>query len=326
MAVALGASAYSVAIFHLMTHAFFKALLFLAAGSVIIALHHEQDIWKMGNLRKYMPITWFTFLIGTLALIGTPGFAGFYSKDSIIEAVHASTTPGASFAWLCVFIGVFITSFYSFRLYFVVFHGQERMDHHTREHLHESPAVVWVPLVLLAIPSVISGYFTIQPLLFGDFFQESLVILPPHQVVEELGREFHNPLSFALDGFLGAPFWLVVAGTVSAWYCYLQRPELPGQLSQRFAGIYQVLIQKYGFDDFYQAFFAGGTRRLGQGLWKYADAGLIDGVLVNGTANLVGWVASVVRQVQSGYLYHYAFAMIIGLLGLLTWFAWPFAR
>jgi NADH-quinone oxidoreductase subunit L len=320
MAVALGASAYSVAIFHLMTHAFFKALLFLAAGSVIIALHHEQDIWKMGNLRKYMPITWFTFLIGTLALIGTPGFAGFYSKDSIIEAVHASTTPGAGFAWLCVFVSVFITSFYSFRLYFVVFHGQERMDHHTREHLHETPAVVWVPLVGLAIPSVISGYFTIQPLLFGDFFQKSIFVLPQYNVVEELGKEFHNPLSFALDGFVGAPFWLVVAGAVSAWYCYLKRPELPGQLSERFAGIYNVLMNKYGFDAFYQAFFAGGTRELGQGLWKYADAGLIDGVLVNGTANLVGWAASVVRRVQSGYLYHYAFAMIIGLLGLLTWF------
>ncbi len=321
MAVALGASAYSVAIFHLMTHAFFKALLFLAAGSVIIAMHHEQNIWKMGNLRKYMPITWFTFLLGTLASVGTPFFSGFYSKESIIEAVHASATPGAGFAWLCVFAGVFITAFYSFRLYFVVFHGKERMDHHTKEHLHETPAVVWAPLVLLAIPSVIIGYLTIQPILFGDFFGESIYVLPAHNVVEEdLAPHFHDAFSAGLHGFTAIPFFLVLAGAVLAWFLYLLRPELPGRISERFAGLHRVLLDKYGFDIFYQKFFAGGARELGQGLWKYADAGLIDGVMVNGSAALVGWAASVVRRLQSGYLYQYAFAMILGLLGLLTWF------
>jgi NADH-quinone oxidoreductase subunit L len=321
MAVALGASAYSVAIFHLMTHAFFKALLFLGAGSVIIAMHHEQNIWKMGNLRKYMPITWMTFLIGTLASVGTPFFSGFYSKDSIIEAVGASSTPGAGFAWLCVFLGVFITAFYSFRLYFVVFHGKERMDHHTKEHLHETPAVVWVPLVLLAIPSVIIGYLTIEPILFGDFFGEAIYVLPAHNVVEEdLAPHFHDAFSAGLHGFLQIPFFLVLAGAVLAWFLYLLRPELPGRISERFAGLHRVLLNKYGFDIFYQKFFAGGARELGQGLWKYADAGLIDGVMVNGSAALVGWAASVVRRLQSGYLYQYAFAMILGLLGLLTWF------
>jgi NADH-quinone oxidoreductase subunit L len=321
MAVALGASAYSVAIFHLMTHAFFKALLFLAAGSVIIAMHHEQNIWKMGNLRKYMPITWITFLIGTLASVGTPFFSGFYSKESIIEAVGASSTPGAGFAWLCVFLCVFITAFYSFRLYFVVFHGKERMDHHTKEHLHETPAVVWAPLVLLAIPSVIIGYLTIQPILFGDFFGESIYVLPAHNVVEEdLAPHFHDAFSAGLHGFTAIPFFLVLAGAVLAWFLYLLRPELPGRISERFAGLHRVLLDKYGFDIFYQKFFAGGARELGQGLWKYADAGLIDGVMVNGSAALVGWAASVVRRLQSGYLYQYAFAMILGLLGLLTWF------
>jgi len=319
MAVALGASAYGAAIFHLMTHAFFKALLFLGAGSVIIAMHHEQDIRRMGGLYKYMPITWITFLIGTLALVGTPGFAGFYSKDIIIEAVAASTTPGAGFAYLCVFLGVFVTAFYSFRLYFIVFHGQERMDHHTREHLHETPAVVTVPLILLAIPSVIIGYLTVGPVLFGDFFHGAIYVAPDHNVLEHLAEEFHGPGSFALHGLFAPPFWLVVAGFASAWYIYRRRPELADQWRQRFATVYEILIRKYGFDDFYQAFFAAGSCRLGAGLWKYGDAGLIDGLMVNGTARLVGWVATVTRQMQSGYLYHYAFAMIIGLLGLLTW-------
>jgi NADH-quinone oxidoreductase subunit L len=319
MAVALGVSAYSAAIFHLMTHAFFKALLFLAAGSVIIAMHHEQDIRKMGGIRKYMPVTWLTFLIGTLALIGTPGFAGFYSKDSIIEAVHFSTIPFSGFAYFCVILGVFVTAFYSFRLYFLVFHGEERMDHPTREHLHETPAVVTVPLILLAIPSVISGYLTIEPLLFGKFFQNAIFVSPDHNVLGHLAEEFHGSLSFALHGLMAPAFWLMLAGAGSAWYIYRHRPGLADSLRQRFSGIYTLLERKYGFDDFNQVFFAEGSYRLGQGLWKYADAGLIDGVIVNGTANLVGWFARVFRPVQSGYLYHYAFAMIIGLLGLLTW-------
>ncbi|HOB61363.1 MAG TPA: NADH-quinone oxidoreductase subunit L, partial [Candidatus Competibacteraceae bacterium] len=320
MTVALGVSAYSVAIFHLMTHAFFKALLFLGAGSVIIAMHHEQDIRKMGGLWKYMPITWFTFLLGTLALVGTPGFAGFYSKDSILEAVHFSHVPGAGFAYLAVMLGVFVTSFYSFRLYFIVFHGKERMDHHTQEHLHETPAVVTVPLMLLAIPSVVIGALTIEPMLFGDMFARSIFVLPEYNVLEHLKEHFHGAISFALHGLTGLPFILVLAGLGSSYYLYMVRPDLPGQIQQRLSVLYDIMNRKYLFDEFYQSFFMRGSRSLGTALWKYADAGVIDGLLVNGTARLVGWVASVTRCLQTGYLYTYAFAMIIGLLILLTWF------
>ena len=319
MTVALGASAYTAAVYHLMTHAFFKALLFLGAGSVIIAMHHEQDIRKMGNLRKYMPITWFTFLLGTLALVGTPFFSGFYSKDIIIEATHLAEVPGSGFAYLCVLLGVFVTAFYSFRLYFLVFHGSERMDHHTRDHLHETPWVVTVPLVLLAIPSVVIGFMTVGPMLFGGFFKDAIYIAPEHRGMAELAQEFHGPFAFAMHGFITPAFWLLVAGFISAWYLYMRRPELAGQLRQRFNGLYKLLEHKYYFDEFYQRFFAGGGRLLGHNLWKYADAGIIDGLLVNGTARLVGWSASVSRRLQSGYLYHYAFAMLLGLLGLLTW-------
>lgn len=320
MTVALGVSAYSAAIFHLMTHAFFKALLFLGAGSVIIALHHEQDIRKMGGLWRYMPITWFTFLLGTLALIGTPGFAGFYSKDSILEAVHFSQIPGAGVVYWMVLLGVFVTAFYSFRLYFLVFHGPERMDHHTREHVHETPAVVTVPLILLAIPSVVIGAMTIEPLLFGTVFENVIYVAPTRDVLAQLAEHYHGALSFALHGLMNLPFLLVVAGAVSAWYLYLKQPELPGRIQARLSGLYDVMNRKYLFDEIYQAVFMRGGQKLGGALWKYADAGLIDGVLVNGTARLVGWFAAVVRHLQTGYLYHYAFAMIIGLLILLTWF------
>ncbi|MGB4946345.1 MAG: NADH-quinone oxidoreductase subunit L [Candidatus Competibacter denitrificans] len=320
MTVALGVSAYPAAIFHLMTHAFFKALLFLGAGSVIIAMHHEQDIRKMGGLWKYMPITWLTFLIGTLALIGTPGFSGFYSKDSILEAVHFSHIAGSGFAYFAVMLGVFVTSFYSFRLYFLVFHGKERMDHHTQEHLHETPPVVWGPLVLLAIPSVVIGAMTMAPLLFGDGFGGSIFIAPEHNVLAHLEEEFHGPRSFALHGLFGLPFILVVAGFLSAFYLYMLKPELPDLIQQRFATLYDIMNRKYLFDEIYQSVFMRGSRNLGTALWKFGDAGLIDGVLVNGSARLVGWVAAVARHLQSGYLYTYAFAMIIGLLILLTWF------
>ncbi len=320
MTVALGVSAYSAAIFHLMTHAFFKALLFLGAGSVIIAMHHEQDIRKMGGLWKYMPITWITFLLGTLALIGTPGFAGFYSKDSILEAVHASQIPGASFAYFAVMLGVFVTSLYSFRLYFLVFHGKERMDHHTREHLHETPAVVTVPLILLAIPSVVIGAMTIQPLLFGNVFESVIYVAPEHNVLEHLAEHFHGAMSFALHGLAGLPFILVLAGFGSAFYLYMVRPDLPDLIQRKFAVLYDIMVRKYLFDEIYQAVFMRGSQNLGAALWKYVDAGLIDGLMVNGTARLVGWFAVVARHLQSGYLYHYAFSMIIGLLILLTWF------
>ena len=320
MAVALGVSAYSAAIFHLMTHAFFKALLFLGAGSVIIALHHEQDIRKMGGLWKYMPITWITFLLGTLALIGTPGFAGFYSKDSILEAVHYSHIAGSGFAYFAVMLGVFVTSFYSFRLYFIVFHGKERMDHHTQEHLHETPAVVTVPLILLAIPSVVIGAMTIEPMLFGKVFEGVIAVAPVHNVLEHVAEHFHGAMSFALHGLTGLPFILVLAGFGSAFYLYMVKPELPDRIQQRFAKLYDIMDRKYLFDEFYQAFFMRGSQNLGTVLWKYADAGLIDGLMVNGTARLVGWFSAVTRYLQTGYLYTYAFAMIIGLLILLTWF------
>ena len=320
MTVALGVSAYSAAIFHLMTHAFFKALLFLGAGSVIIAMHHEQDIRKMGGLWKYMPITWFTFLLGTLALIGTPGFAGFYSKDSILEAVHYSHIAGSGFAYFAVMLGVFVTSFYSFRLYFIVFHGKERMDHHTQEHLHETPAVVTVPLILLAIPSVVIGAMTIEPLLFGKVFEGVIAVAPAHNVLEHVAEHFHGAMNFALHGLMGLPFILVLAGFGSAFYLYMMKPELPDQIQQRFAKLYDIMDRKYLFDEFYQAFFMRGGQNLGTALWKYADAGLIDGLMVNGTARLVGWFSAVTRTLQTGYLYTYAFAMIIGLLVLLTWF------
>jgi NADH-quinone oxidoreductase subunit L len=320
MTVALGVSAYSAAIFHLMTHAFFKALLFLGAGSVIIAMHHEQDIRKMGGLWKYMPITWVTFLLGTLALIGTPGFAGFYSKDSIIEAVHASQIPGAGFAYFAVMLGVFITSLLFLPAVFLVFHGKERMDHHTQEHLHETPAVVTVPLILLAIPSVVIGAMTIEPLLFGEVFKGVIMVAPEHNVLAHLADHFHGAMSFALHGLTGLPFILVLAGFGSAWYLYMARPDVPERIRQLAAPLYDILDNKYYFDQFYQRFFARGSCKTGTVLWKYVDAGLIDGLLVNGTARLVGWVAAVTRHLQSGYLYHYAFAMIIGLLILLTWF------
>ncbi len=322
MTVALGASAYAAGIFHLMTHAFFKALLFLAAGSVIIAMHHEQDMRKMGGLRKYMPITWITSLVGSLALIGTPFFSGFYSKDSIISAVHHSTLPGSGFAYLAVVTGVFITALYSFRMYFLVFHGKERMDEHTREHLHETSPVVTVPLILLAIPSVIIGLFYVDTMAFGNFFGKSIFVLPQHNTLAEVASHFHGSAIWAMLGHALAepPVYLAALGVGTAWYLYMKRPELPGLLQQRFALLYRVLVNKYGFDRFNEIFFAGGGRGFGNLLWKKGDVKLIDGLLVNGSAQVVGAVAAVMRHIQTGYLYHYAFAMIIGLLLLLVIF------
>ena len=321
MTVALGASAYSAAIFHLMTHAFFKALLFLAAGSVIIGMHHEQDMRKMGGLRKYMPITWLTCLIGSLALIGFPGTAGFFSKDAIIEAVKESTTPGAGIGYAACLSGVFITALYSFRLVFLVFHGKERMDHHTQEHLHESPAVVWVPLVALAVPSLVAGALGVGPMLFGDYFGQSIFLNPPHlEAVTEAREHFHGILPFVLHGMLQPPFWLAMAGVTTAWFCYLKQPSIPGKVADALAPVKKVLEAKYGFDRFNEIFFAGGARGTGSVLWRVGDVGLIDGLVVNGSARLVGLWSQLMRSVQSGYLYHYAFAMILGLLALLAVF------
>ncbi|WP_198266161.1 NADH-quinone oxidoreductase subunit L [sulfur-oxidizing endosymbiont of Gigantopelta aegis] len=317
MTVALGASAYSAAVFHLMTHAFFKALLFLAAGSVIIGMHHVQDIRKMGGLKKYMPITYWTSLLGTLALIGFPGFSGFFSKDSIIEAVHLSTLPGATFAYYSVLEGVFITALYSLRLFFIVFHGEERMDHHTKEHLKESPWVVTAPLILLAIPSVIIGGLTISNVLYGDYFTNVVFVQEAHDVLGQLKEDYHGPWGMVLHGLMTAPFFLMVAGIATAWYLYMKQPELPAKIKNSFGLIYDILDNKYGFDKFNEKVIAGGTRGLGNIFSKFGDTMLIDGLVVNGSAKSVGWLSSVIRHVQTGYLYHYAFVMILGLIGLL---------
>jgi NADH-quinone oxidoreductase subunit L len=320
MTVALGASAYAAGIFHLMTHAFFKALLFLAAGSVIIAMHHEQDIRKMGGLRKYLPITYWTSVVGTLALIGFPGFSGFFSKDALIEAVHASTTPGHTIAYWAVLLGVFVTALYSFRLLFVVFHGEERMDHHTKEHLHETPWVVTGPLIALAIPSVVIGWLTIGPVLFGGYFDGAIFNREGQNPVEIVGEEFHGPWAFVLHSLTsGFAVYLAAAGAAVAWFLYLKRPDIPARLMTRFHGLYNVLVNKYYFDWVNENVLAPAARGLGSGLWKVGDQALIDGAVVNGSAKAVGLLAVVTRGLQSGYLYHYAFAMIVGLAALVGW-------
>jgi NADH-quinone oxidoreductase subunit L len=376
MTVALGVSAYNVAVFHLMTHAFFKALLFLGAGSVIIGMHHDQDMRNMGGLRKYMPITWITSLLGSLALIGTPFFAGFYSKDSIIEAVGASHLWGSGFAYFAVLAGVFITAFYSFRMYFLVFHGEERFgkahahdhahehahdDHHahhadtnqgdeghdptalheaTAHHEededdhghhglapgqkpHESPLVVTLPLILLAIPSVIIGFLTIQPMLFGGFFKNVIFIGENHPAMEELAHEFHGAAAMGMHAFLSAPFGLALLGVVAAYYCYMINPRVPAWFYAKLRPIHTLLDNKYYMDKFNEVVFAGGARGLGKGLWQVGDRVLIDGLVVNGSAKLVGWFSSIVRTFQTGYIYHYAFVMILGVLGTLLYF-FPF--
>ena len=326
MTVALGVSAYSAAIFHLMTHAFFKALLFLAAGSVIIAMHHEQDIRKMGGLRKYMPITYWTALVGSLALIGFPGTAGFFSKDALIEAVKDSHWQGQGaiywIAYLSVLLGVFVTALYSFRMFFLVFHGEERMDKKTRSHLHESPAVVTVPLVLLAIPSAVIGWMTIGPILFGGFFGDAIFVMERHDVLAHLGHAFHGSAGFVLHALQGPAVWLAAAGFATAWYLYLKRPDLPRVIRERMSGLYDLLDRKYYFDDLYIKGFAAGGRSLGQFLWRVGDELLIDGALVNGTAQSVRRLAGGLRRVQTGYLYDYAFSMIIGLTLFLGWLLW----
>jgi len=316
MMVALGASAYAAGIFHLMTHAFFKALLFLAAGSVIIGMHHDQDIRNMGGVRKYMPITYWTALIGSLALIGFPGFSGFFSKDAIIEAVHESSLAGSGYAYTMVLIGVFVTALYSFRLFFLVFHGKGPRDAHAAKHLRESPAVVWVPLVLLAIPSLVIGWLAVGPLLFGDWFQGALQVLPQHETAEH----FHGAAAMALAGPLHAPFWLAMGGLLTAWLFYMKRPAWAFEVRTRADLLYTMLDKKYWFDEIYQFLFAGGSRGLGKILWSGGDELLIDGVMVNGSARAVGRIAHLMRRVQTGFLYHYAIAMILGLLLLLSWF------
>ena len=316
MTVALGASAYSIAIFHLFTHAFFKALLFLAAGSVIVALHHEQDMRKMGGLRDRMPVTYWTALIGTLALVGFPGFSGFFSKDAIIEAVHYSDLPGAELAYVLVTAGVFITAFYSFRLLFLTFHGESPDRGKVVGRITESPAVITVPLVLLAIPSVFAGLF-IGPLVFGDYFGDSLRVLDHHGAVAELQSHYHGLGSFIVHGLQGPAVWLMFAGFLSAWWIYRRQPGVAELGKRRLRLLYNVLFYKYGFDELYQGLFATGTRRIGTVCSSFGDRMLIDGLVVNGFARAVNWCSLRIRNVQSGYLYHYAFTMILGLLVLL---------
>ncbi len=338
MTVALGASAYSVAIFHLMTHAFFKALLFLAAGSVIIGMHHDQDIRNMGGLRKYMPITWITSLVGSLALIGTPFLSGFYSKDSIIEAVALSHIPGAGFAYFAVMAGVFVTAFYSFRMYFLVFHGEERFgkdDHHAHDHHdddhghhhglapgekpHETPWVVWLPLVLLAIPSVAIGYIAIEPMLFGDYFKGVIhVDSAAHPAMAHLAEHFHGAAAMGVHALTTLPFFLALSGVVLSWFFYMKRPDIPAAIQRKFSAINTLFENKYYFDKINEVVFAGGARLLGKVFWRGGDVAIIDGLIVNGSAKLVGWIAAVTRYFQTGYVYHYAFTMIIGLFVLMT--------
>ncbi len=338
MTVALGASAYSVAVFHLMTHAFFKALLFLGAGSVIMGLHHNQDIRYMGAVRKYMPITWITSLLGSLALIGTPFFSGFYSKDSIIEAVHESQLAAAGFANFAVLAGVFVTAFYSFRMYFLVFHGKERYaqnpdahhghhddhhDDHDSHSPHESPWVVTVPLILLAIPSVVIGYMTIHPMLFGEFFKDAIFIdAEKHAGMKALADAFHGPVAMALHAVTTAPFWLALAGVVVAWYMYLINPAVPAAIGRALRPLVVLLENKYYMDWINENILARGARALGNGLWKVGDRTLIDGLLVNGSWKLVGMVSNWTRKLQTGYLYHYALVMILGIFLLMTYFVW----
>ncbi|PRC91687.1 NADH-quinone oxidoreductase subunit L [Solimicrobium silvestre] len=351
MTVALGASAYSVAVFHLMTHAFFKALLFLGAGSVIMGMHHDQDIRNMGGLRKYMKITWITSLVGSLALIGTPFFSGFYSKDSIIEAVQSSHLAGAGFAQFSVLAGVFVTAFYSFRMYFLVFHGKENFgkahaehghddhhaadahadDHDAHEHHglapgqkpHESPWVITLPLILLAIPSALIGYFTIEPMLHGSFFKDAIFVAGQHEAMQTLTEEFHEvggALGMAIHSLTSLPFWLAVAGVATSYLFYMVKPEIPAALKKNLSFIYTLLDNKYYMDKFNDVVFAGGARLLGGGLWNIGDKGLIDGLIVNGSAKLVAWSSRAIRTIQTGYIYHYAFVMILGVLGFLIYF------
>ena len=321
MTVALGASAYSVAIFHLVTHAFFKALLFLAAGSVIIALHHEQDMRKMGGLYRYMPITWFTALVGSLALVGFPLTSGFFSKDAIIEAVHYSQLPGAGIAYAAVLSGVFITALYTFRLFFLTFHGEERIDRHTWEHLKESPGVVTVPLFILAIPSLVIGAFLVGPMVLGDYYMDAIRVSPEHAAgLHEIAAQYSGALDFVVNSYKHAPVWLALSGIFVAWLFYIRFPHWPGKIAALFAVPYRLLVRKYYFDEVYQAVFAGGARNAGNSLWQWGDVRIIDDFLVNGTARMVRRFSALIRRLQTGYLYHYAFAMIIGLLLLLAVF------
>lgn len=317
MTMALGASAYSAAIFHLMTHAFFKAVLFLGAGSVIIAMHHEQDMRKMGGLKKYMPVTYWTMFVAALASAGVPGLSGFFSKDAIIEALGFATIPGTGFAYFCGVTTVFVTALYTFRLLFMTFHGKPRMDRHTQEHLHESSWVVSLPLIILAIPSIAAGWF-IGPILFGNYFGSTIQIMPQHEAMAKIASEHHGILAMMTHALTTIPFWFSIAGIATAWYFYLVRTDLPEKIKRASGPIFILLERKYFIDEFYSWFFASGARGLGRGLWKFGDVKMIDGFFVNGTARVVAGIAVLIRRFQSGYIYHYAFTMIVGVFVLMS--------
>jgi NADH-quinone oxidoreductase subunit L len=322
MVAALGVSAYVAGMFQLITHAFFKALLFLAAGSVIVGLHHEQDMRKMGNLRKYMPITYICFLIGALALAAIPPLSGFYSKDSIIDAIHLANMPGAQYAYCCVLLGAFVTAFYIFRAFFLVFHTQERMDAHTREHLQESPWTIWLPLVVLAIPSIAAGAMLANKLFASsnNLFGNSIVVLTHPNILHDLAETYQQSMfSLITEALHNLPFWFSIAGIVLAWLCYIQFPQLPAFFSQRFAWIYKLLLSKYGFDDFNQLVLVRGTQKISDVFFRVGDVKILDDKMVNGSGRVIAWLSRTARKLQSGYLYHYAFIMVLGLLVFLAW-------
>lgn len=321
MVAACGASAYSAGMFHLITHAFFKALLFLAAGSVIVALHHEQDMRKMGGLYKYLPVTYISFLIGALALCAIPPFAGFYSKDSVIEAIHLSNTPGALYSYICVLLGTFVTALYTFRAFFLTFHTEERMDEHVREHVHESPWVILVPLIVLAVPSIFAGMLLVGPLLYQSptALGNTIFVLPQHNVLQILATHYTSPYALIYESIHSIPFWLALGGIFTAWFSYIYKPQLPSILAKRFHIIYEILVYKYGFDEFNDHVIMRGTRSLADVFFEVGDIKILDDTLVNGSGRVVTWISNVVRRVQSGYLYHYALVMIVGLLLLLYW-------
>ena len=318
MIAALGVSAYAAGLFHLMTHAFFKALLFLGAGSVIMGMHHDQDIRNMGGIKRFMPVTHWTALLGSLALIGFPGFSGFFSKDAIIEAVHFSEITGSTYAYILLVCGVFVTALYSFRMYFLVFHGEGPRDKHAESHLHESPWVVTFPLVLLAIPSVFIGYFTVEHMVFGSFFDGILYVDPSHNSISKIS--FDGAFGFMIHSLFTLPLYLALSGVFLSWFIFMKKPEIAKWARLRFSALYKILDRKYGFDDLNQIIFASGSKLIGSFLWKFGDKTVIDGIAVDGSARSIGWFASVIRYIQTGFLYHYAFAIIIGLLALLTWF------
>jgi len=320
MFIGVGVGTFWAGSYHLLTHAFFKACLFLGAGSVILAMHHEQDMRKMGGLRHRMPVTYWTSLIGALALIGTPFFSGFYSKDALIEAVAESHRAGAGYAYVCVLLGVFITALYTFRMIFMTFHGKERLDHHAQDHFHDVGWDMKAPLVALAIPSVFIGFFTIQPVLFGNYFGSAIQVAEHNDVVAEIGHHFQGPVAFALHGPLGAPFWLALSGVVCAWLFFLRHPSWAAAVQSRLSGLHSLLVNKYYFDWFNENVLARASRGLGNVLWKAGDQAVIDGTLVNGSAAAVNWFAGVARRVQTGYLYSYALWMVVGLAVLLGWF------